>query len=73
MPFTLTIECENCSSKEVVQLKRVKDEFGGKVYEDYSVVGDSINESEAFSSSQTFDNVTYVTCKNCGKEHELHI
>lgn len=71
MKYILTIECE-CGNKSDVQFKREVVEYEGKIYEDYSSIGESIKGNKLFSSSQGYEDVIYVKCSKCGHEHELH-
>lgn len=70
MQFTLKVRC-TCGTQDTIVPKRTREEFEGKVYEDFTSITDGVSEKNKFSMNQYCEDVINVTCKGCGKTHEL--
>ncbi|PLS19518.1 hypothetical protein CVD28_03630 [Bacillus sp. M6-12] len=70
MKMKLTIECD-CGTTDTITLKRTTNSHeDGRVYEDYSSISDGLEGTLKFSG-KVYPEGVYVTCLDCGKQHDL--
>lgn len=69
MKIIVTVECE-CGATASAVATRTTNSNNGKVYEDYSSIGEGFEDNPTFTFHQSYPDGTDITC-TCGNEHEL--